>query len=224
LSRRLIEAQERERTRIARELHDDIGQQIALLAMELDHPKHFSDFGVEFQSYIDNLRTRVLEIGTQVQAISHRLHSSKLEYLGLVAATKSFCNELAEQHSVKIEFTSDGVPFTLRQDLSICLFRILQEALTNAVKHSGVKDFQVKLLGAGKEIQLTVRDSGVAFDVEAAMRKQGIGLISMQERVSLARGTISIVSEPTRGTEVNVRVPLCEVTESIQAQGRSSLN
>ena len=87
-----------------------------------------------------------------------------------------------------------------------------------------MKDFQVKLLGAGKEIQLTVRDSGVAFDVEAAMRKQGIGLISMQERVSLARGTISIVSEPTCGTEVNVRVPLCEVTESIQAQGRSSLN
>jgi len=218
LSRRLIDAQEQERTRVARELHDDISQQIALLAMELDHPKHFSDRSVEFQSYIDDLRRRVLEIGAQVQAISHRLHSSKLEYLGLVAATKSFCKELVEQHCVKIDFTSDGVPPSLRQDISICLFRILQEALTNAVKHSGVKDFQVKLLGTGNEIQLTVRDSGVAFDVEAAMKKQGIGLISMQERVSLARGTISIVSEPTRGTEVNVRVPLCEITDSSRAR------
>jgi PAS domain S-box-containing protein len=218
VSRRLIEAQEQERAWIARELHDDICQQIALLAIELHHPKHFSDCGAEFESYIDNLRRRVLEIGTQVQAISHRLHSSKLEYLGLVAASKSFCQELAEQQSVHVNFVSHNVPQRLPRDISICLFRVLQEALNNAVKHSGVKHFDVKLLGLDNEIQLSVRDSGVAFDVEAALNKQGLGLISMRERVSLARGTISILSKPARGTEVNVRVPVSEAGDLSQAR------
>jgi PAS domain S-box-containing protein len=208
VSRRLIEAQEEERARIARELHDDISQQIALLAIELDHPKEFSGLNPEAQRYIGDILNRILDVGSQIQAISHRLHSSKLKYLGLVAACKSFCTELAEQHKVEIDFAGADIPNSIAPEISICLFRILQEGLTNAVKYSGVRHFQVKLLGTAEEIGLNVRDSGKGFDVEAAMSKNGIGLISMRERAALAQGTISIQSDPTRGTEIDVRVPI----------------
>jgi PAS domain S-box-containing protein len=208
VSRRLIEAQEEERTRIARELHDDISQQIALLAIELDHPKEFSGLDPEAQRYIDDVLNRIYYVGSQVQAISHRLHSSKLQYLGLLAACKSFCTELADQHKVQIDFAGADIPNSIPPEISICLFRILQEGLTNAVKYSGVRHFQVKLLGTAEEIGLNVRDSGKGFDVEAAMSKNGIGLISMRERAALAQGTIAIQSNPAHGTEIDVRVPL----------------
>ena len=210
VSRRLIEAQEEERTRIARELHDDISQQIALLAIELDHPKEFSGLDPEAQRYIDDVLNRIYYVGSQVQAISHRLHSSKLQYLGLLAACKSFCTELADQHKVKIDFAGADVPNSISPEISICLFRILQEGLTNAVKYSGVRHFQVKLLGTAEEIGLNVRDSGKGFDVEAALSKNGIGLISMRERAALAQGTISIQSDPAYGTQIDVRVPLAD--------------
>ena len=210
VSRRLIEAQEEERTRIARELHDDISQQIALLAIELDHPKEFSGLDPEAQRYIDDVLNRIHYVGSQIQAISHRLHSSKLKYLGLVAACKSFCTELADQHKVQIDFAGADIPNSIPPEISICLFRILQEGLTNAVKYSGVRHFQVKLLGTAEEIGLSVRDSGKGFDVEAALSKNGIGLISMRERAALAQGTISIQSDPAYGTQIDVRVPLAD--------------
>jgi len=149
-----------------------------------------------------------LEISKEVQSLSHRLHSSKLELLGVVTAMKAFCNELSAQHEVEISFAHSDVPPSLQRDISLCLFRVLQEALRNAVKHSGVRQFEAEVRGVPGAILLTVRDSGVGFSVEEAIKNHGIGLISMRERVSIVKGTISITSKLTAGTEIRVRIPL----------------
>jgi PAS domain S-box-containing protein len=209
VSRKLIEAHEEERTRIARELHDDINQRLALLEIDLEelgvNPPNSS---AEVGSRANALRTRLSEIGIEIQAISHRLHSSKLEYLGIVAATKSFCKELSDRQRIDVRFTHDLVPTSLPYDISLSLFRVLQEALRNAVKHSGVRHFEVDLRGTLYEIQLTVHDAGVGFDPISTMTNPGLGLVSMQERIRLVRGTITIESNPRNGTTIQARVPL----------------
>jgi PAS domain S-box-containing protein len=220
VSRKLIEAHEEERTRIARELHDDINQRLALLEIELEElGLSPSDSGAEISRRAIGMRKRVSEIGIDIQAISHRLHSSKLEYLGIVAAVESFCKELTDRQKVEINFTHDLVPASLPQDISLSLFRILQEALRNAVKHSGVREFEVNLHGNLYEIQLTVHDAGVGFDLIATMTNPGLGLISMQERVRLVKGAITIVSNPGSGTTIQVTVPLNSGSKSRQAVG-----
>ncbi|HET7440435.1 MAG TPA: PAS domain S-box protein [Terriglobales bacterium] len=209
VGRRLIQAQEQERTRIARELHDDINQRVAILAIELDAlEQRIPDLAVGLRTSLDGVRGRLLELGTEIQGISHRLHSSKLEYLGLVAACRSFCKETAERHKVTIDFDAEGVPRAVPQDISLCLFRVLQESLTNAIKHSGTQNFEAQLRGLSGQIQLTIRDHGVGFDGDAAMNTQGLGLISMRERVSSVGGTLQITSKPMGGTEIGVSVPL----------------
>ena len=220
VSRRLIDAQEQERTRIARELHDDINQRIAMLGIELDVlQQSIPNPGAELQSRLDELRHLTSDIGTEVQAISHRLHSSKLEYLGLDAACKSFCKEVADWHKVNVNFATENISLTLPQDVSLCLFRVLQESLNNAIKHSGAQRFEVQLRWISGEIQLTVRDNGIGFDAAAAMISRGLGLISMRERVSLVKGTMLIASKPMGGTEITVRVPVVAKTESQTASG-----
>jgi PAS domain S-box-containing protein len=217
VSRRLIEAQEQERTRIARELHDDINQGIAMLAIELEQLKQDQPgIGAEVRSRIDALGHRVVEIGKDVQGISHRLHSSKLEYIGLVAACKGFCKEFREQQKVEIDFACDEISRSLPKEVSLCLFRVLQEALQNAVKHSGVRRFEAELRETSAELFLRVTDRGAGFDPEAAMNGRGLGLISMRERANLVRGTISITSRPMGGTEISVRVPLATDTKENQ--------
>ena len=209
VSRRLIDAQEQERTRIARELHDDINQRIAMLGIELDVlQQSLPNEGAELQNRLDKLRQQTAEIGTDVQGISHRLHSSKLEYLGLVAACKSFCREVAEWHKVDVSFIAENIAPNLSQEISLCLFRVLQESLNNAIKHSGAQRFEAQLRGTSNEIQLTVRDHGIGFDAAAVMVSRGLGFISMRERISVVKGTILIASKPMGGTEITVRVPV----------------
>lgn len=209
VSRRLIEAQEQERTRIARELHDDINQRIALLTIELEEMKHhLQDSVSENTDRIQKAVRRTQELNRDVHAISHRLHSAQLEFLGIEAAAASFCRELSEQKKVIVDFAGGGIPQRVPHDVSLCLFRVLQEALHNAVKYSGVKQFAVQLNGTSDEIHLLVRDSGSGFDPEATSSGRGLGLISMRERVSLVKGTISISSTFMRGTEISVRVPV----------------
>jgi PAS domain S-box-containing protein len=217
---RLIEAHEEERTRIARELHDDIGQQLALLAnnlalMEQDPP----DSIAELRNGIHQHLKRVNEIAADTQAMSHRLHSSKLQLLGILAAAKGFCQEFSEQLKVKVDFAHVDVPPAVPEDISLCLFRVLQEALQNAVKHSGARHFEVELRGAPDGIHLTVHDAGLGFDPEAVMNNRGLGLVSMQERVNLVKGTFSINSRPGRGTTIHVRLPLSTKRESAKAAG-----
>jgi PAS domain S-box-containing protein len=206
---RLIQAQEQERTRIARELHDDINQQVGLVAVKLGQLKgDYSNLdAAAVLGRIDDSRRRLFEIGVDIQAVSHRLHSSKLEYLGFVVAAKGFCKEFSEQQKLEVVFTHSEIPPTLPQDISLCLFRVLQEALQNAAKHSGSRRIETRLCGIDGELELTIRDFGRGFDPHAAMNSRGLGLTSMRERVSLVKGTISISSKPTSGTAINVRVP-----------------
>jgi len=219
MSRKLLEAQEQERSRIGRELHDDVNQRLALLSVEIQRIKEVSPVTHgELRSRIDELGKRTSEISGVVQSLSHELHSSRLEYLGLVSAMKGFCREFSDKHKVEIDFNSKDIPPGVPPEVSLCLFRVMQEGLQNAVKHSGVKVFEVRLHGSPKEIHLTVRDSGVGFDPELAKDTKGLGLISMQERVRLVEGTISITSRPQSGTEINVRVPLSAGAQTDQAK------
>ncbi len=172
----------------------------------------------ELRSQMDELGKRTSEISTGVQSLSHELHSSKLEYVGLVSAMKGFCKEFGDKHKVKVDFDSQGVPRNVSREISICLFRVMQEGLQNALKHSGLRFFEVKLHGSPAEIHLIVRDSGVGFDPELAKDSQGLGLVSMQERVRLVKGTISITSRPQSGTEINVRVPLSAGAQTDKAK------
>jgi PAS domain S-box-containing protein len=209
LNRSLIEAQEQERLRIARELHDDINQQIMLLSIGLQSAAQLlPNSALEAASTLQTLAERTVHIGKEIQSISHRLHSSHLDYLGIVGAAQGFCLELSGQQKVAISFAHSGVPRRLPHAISLCLFRVLQEALYNAVKYSGASHFEVELLGSANQLQLTVSDSGVGFDVEAANNCRGLGLVSMRERITLARGTISIWSNAREGTKITACVPL----------------
>jgi PAS domain S-box-containing protein len=204
---RLIEAHEEERTWIARELHDDIVQRVALVAVELERSgKEAPDTTTGGHNRIRQARQLLFDLGRDIQALSHRLHSSKLEYLGLVSAAKSFCHELSEQRNVRIEFKHSDLPAAVPKEISLCLFRVLQEALQNAAKHSGAQDFAVEVNGIEDGISLTVSDSGIGFNWQNAINRRGIGLISMRERLRLVNGELSIQSEPGRGTTVRAHV------------------
>ena len=224
VSRRLIQAQEQERTRIARELHDDINQRLAMLQVELNQAQQsLPDSQSSTRELLMEIQNRLSETSNEVQAISHRLHSSKLEYLGLVTACRAFCKEIADRQEVRIEFNADGISSTPSPDVALTLFRVLQESLHNAIKHSHVERFQVSLRGTSREIKLTVHDDGVGFDVDAAINDRGLGLISMRERVSLVNGTILISSKPMGGgTEINVRIPLA-VEEEVKREDASKV-
>jgi len=204
MTRKLVEAQEQERARIGRELHDDINQRLAMLAVELEQLK---DNPTQVVTRAQELREQIIEISNDVQALSHDLHSSKLEYLGVVAAMKSWCKEFAGRQKMEIDCKAD-VSKPLPLEVGRLLFRVLQEALQNASKHSGVKHVEVELREESGEIHLMVRDLGCGFDVETAKHGRGLGLTSMSERVRLLNGTIAIESKPTAGTTIRVRVPL----------------
>jgi len=215
MTRKLIEAQEQERARIGRELHDDINQRLAMLSMEMEQ---LGENPSEVELRVGELRKRIGEISNDVQALSHDLHSSKLEYLGVVAGMKSWCKEFAERQKVEIEFGSD-MSTVLQPEIGVSLFRVLQEALQNAVKHSGVRSFEVHVREDSGEVHLIASDSGKGFDVEAALQGKGLGLTSMRERVRLVDGTITIESKPMRGTRIHVRVPLGSRQEGQRAIG-----
>jgi PAS domain S-box-containing protein len=208
VSRRLIEAQERERNRIAGELHDDIGQRIAMLAVSIEGLAADVAGSDGFQDRKADLRRQATEIATDVQTLSHELHSSRLELLGIAATMRHFCVEFADQQRARVDFQTHGVPEHLALDTSLCLFRILQEALHNSAKHSGAGQVAVQLLGTEREIHLVVRDHGRGFDVEAARKGRGIGLVNMEERMRLVDGDFSIESQPSAGTTIHARVRL----------------
>ena len=220
VGRRLIEAHEEERKWIARELHDDIVQRMALISVELARcDQQVPGSVVDMQECLQKTRERISDVGEDIQALSHRLHSSKLEYLGLVAAAKSFCNELSEQRNVRIEFKHSNIPAAIPNEIALCLFRVLQEALQNAVKHSSDQNFTVEADYTKEGISLTVSDSGIGFDWQDAMNRRGLGLISMRERLRLVNGELSIQSEAGRGTTVLAHIPLGQKDRSVPIAG-----
>lgn len=216
MSRKLIQSQEQERARIGRELHDDINQRLALLAVELEQLQGNPS---EVVSRAQELRRQTIEISNDVQALSHELHSSKLEYLGAIKGMKSWCKEFGERQGIQIEFKSTDVQSFVAPEIGFCLFRILQEAVHNASKHSGTGRVEVQLWEDPGEIHLVISDSGRGFDSEAAMQGRGLGLVSMRERVRLVNGTIVVESMLNGGTTIHARVPLAPAQISERAAG-----
>jgi len=217
---RLIEAQEEERTRIARELHDDIGQRLALFTVQLDQLQlsngHLS---AEVRERLEELRKQALEMSRDIQSMSHQLHSARLEHLGIASAAQGLCREFSERQHVEIDCKTFDLPPQIEPAVSLCLFRVLQEALHNSLKHSGVGRFEVRLWAAREEIHLSVRDSGAGFNSETARNGRGLGLISMEERLKLLNGKFSVESQPNRGTTIHARVPLNSVGGRLRATG-----
>jgi signal transduction histidine kinase len=215
MTRKLIEAQEQERSRIGRELHDDVNQRLAMLALELEQLQQNPS---EVESRVQDLRKGISELSSDVHTLSHDLHSSKLEYLGVVAGMKSWCKDFAARQKIEIDFNSD-VRNALPLEVGLPLFRVLQEALHNALKHSGVRRVEVELREDSSEIHLVIGDLGRGFDVESALQGKGLGLTSMRERVRLVSGTIAIDSKPNGGTTIHVRVPLGSEQTTQRAAG-----
>ena len=209
MNQRLIEAQEQERSRLARELHDDINQRLALVAVKLDGLQQgLPASAAELGPQIREVGKEVEGLVGDVQSLSHHLHSPKLELLGLTAAAAGFCREHSDRQGVEIDFHFENVPKELGQEISLCLFRVLQEALQNATKHSGSRHFQVSLQGAANKIELTVHDSGVGFKTDEEGKGRGLGLTSMKERLKLVDGELAIDSQLQRGTTIHALVPL----------------
>ena len=227
VSGRLIEAQEKERTRIARDLHDDICQRLALLSMELEQAKRDSTGRVSATKNLEDIRQHCCEIAEDVQSLSHQLHSSKLDYLGIVAAIEGFCREVAKQHNVTVDFAESNVPQCMAKDVSLCLFRVAQESLHNAIKYSGTDQFKVHLSATADQVRLEVTDAGAGFDLEETKKNRGLGLVSMQERVHLVHGRLAVESKPGMGTKVIAAVPLADenghTTEDETAKRAASL-
>jgi len=184
-----------------------------MLAVEIEQ---LGDDPLTLRNRVQDLRREVAEISKDVQALSHELHSSKLEYLGVVAGMNSWCKEFAERQKMEIDFCTD-VAHPLPFEIGLCLFRVLQEALHNAVKHSGVKLVKVQLAESSNELLLTISDLGVGFDLEGAKQGRGLGLTSMQERVRLVNGGITIESKLGGGTTIQVHVPFNSEYASRQA-------
>ena len=206
---KLVAAQEQEKTRIARDLHDDVGQRLAILAIGIEQlaaVKHASE--AERQARFGELHRLVEEVSSSVQTISHELHSTKLVYLGLVPAMRSICNELSKLHKLEINFRSNSVPDSVPPDISVGLFRVLQEALHNAVKYSGVAQVDVEFRGSSNSLDLVIKDTGKGFDFAAAMREPGLGLVSMYERMRLVNGELWVESGPEHGTTITAHVPI----------------
>jgi signal transduction histidine kinase len=207
VSYRVIEAEEQERQKIARDLHENIGQRVTMLVLQIDKLKRDSLNAADAHSQLDALLKQSSEILTDVKASAHELYSPRLEYLGLAGVMSSFCREFGAQKRAEIDFKSDGLPRLVPPDIALCLFRVLQEAVRNAVQHSGVRQFDVRLWATSDEIHLMVSDCGVGFDLKTARKTRRLGLHRMQERLKLVKGGLSIDSQK-RGTTIHARVPV----------------
>ncbi len=208
LSSRLIKAQEQERSRIARELHDDLGQRMALLQIGLEQFEHeTAGLSSQARQHLQNVVEIASELSSDLHNLSHQLLPVKLDLQGLVAAMGSLCGEVSKQHGIRIKFVHHDVPCQIREDVSLCLFRIVQEALRNVVRHSGAVEAEVSLSGNGDGIDLCISDSGTGFNAESVRGKGGLGLISMGERLRLVAGHFSIESESSLGTRIRARIP-----------------
>jgi PAS domain S-box-containing protein len=218
LSGRLIRAQEEERSRIARELHDDFSQRMALLGIGLAQLwKRLPESEVEERARVWDMQKRSQDITDDIHSLSHQLHSSKLELVGLASALNGLCAEIGEKYKMDIEFSDCDLPFHIPKDVALCLFRVTQEALGNVAKHSHAKSAHVELRANESGLSLRITDAGRGFDPCLTNPHAGIGLAGMRERLRLVGGRLSISSEPLRRTEILAEVPLSTFANETQA-------
>ncbi len=206
LSRRLMNAQEAERARIARELHDGIGQSLALLSVQLLRAGKPTSSGKKSLG-VAELCGKLKDIGHQVSRLSHQLHSSELEFLGLAVAIKSLCREFSEEYHINVECACTGIPSDLDNDVALGFLRVVQESLHNAAKHSRASEVRVEMTGADGGLVLSIADNGVGFDKNKVRNSAGLGMISMRERMHLIGGEFTIASIPGKGTKLQARAP-----------------
>jgi signal transduction histidine kinase len=205
----LLQAQEDERRRISRELHDDLNQKLALLHVNVERMEAKAPKGsVELRSYLRLFREAVSDLSDSIRRIAYHLHPSMLDDLGLVVAAQSFCEDFSKSERIDVSFQATNVPGSLPQDVSLCVFRILQESLRNIAKHSMSQAAMVTLQGDENLLRLSVKDSGTGFRREDLKSKRGLGLIGMEERVRLVGGKLAIESRPGEGTRVKIQIPL----------------
>jgi signal transduction histidine kinase len=209
LSGLLINAQEMEQRRLASELHDDFSQRLALLALGLESASEtLSDSSQAAKRQLHELLNSASELGADLHTVSHRLHPSMLNTVGLAAGLRSLCQEFSSRHRVEIVFSSDDIPRAVPPNVALCLFRIVQEGLQNMRKYSGASQGHVNLRKKGNRLFLSVSDEGRGFDAKAIRNSAGLGIRSMGERARLVGGQFEIHSEPGKGTKIDVCVPL----------------
>jgi signal transduction histidine kinase len=207
LAGRLISAQEDERSRIGRELHDHVSQRLGILAIKIDQLRLNPSKTTTIAPALDELRQQTSEITDDIHDLSHRLHSSMLDHLGVVPVLQRLVKECSQRYDIPIALTHVSLPARLPSDLALCLFRIVEETLTNIAKHSKAPAARVDVALADGGIRLTVADDGVGFDPKILETKAGLGFVSMRERLRLVHGTIRIHAAPAQGTKVEVWIP-----------------
>ena len=206
LSGMLINAQEEERKRLASELHDDFSQRLALLSLALEMAAESAPESMQAQ--LHELLNSASELGADLHTLSHRLHSATLERLGLVPGVTAFCREFTNQQGIQVGFSHQNVPRSVPPATALCLFRAVQEGLRNVKKHSGASRAEVKLNGVDGHLHLAIADDGVGFDAGQLARKQGLGILSMEERARLIGARFTIDSAPRKGTRIEVWAPV----------------
>jgi PAS domain S-box-containing protein len=216
LAGRLISSQESERARIARDLHDDVCQELAAVSVDISHIRHRGGEveSQEVQKLLGAMQRRTNSIAENLRLLSHGLHSSVLHHIGLVAALQAHCAEVERQHHLHVRFFADGDVEPANRLVALSLFRIAQEALRNSAKHGHARHASVSLSRTGGELTLIVADDGRGFDV-AAVREggAGLGLVSIEERARLVKGQATVTSRPGRGSVTNIRVPIDAVDD-----------
>jgi signal transduction histidine kinase len=208
LSARLIGAQEEERKRLARELHDDLSQQIAAVSIATGNLKRQipQDCG-DARAHADSIHRKLVQLAEAVRRMSHELHPAVLQYSGLGPALRSYCEEFGALTGLQIALRIEGSFERVAPDAALCLFRVAQEALRNVARHAGVKKASVELQRSGGVLRLTVSDEGVGMEPGRAGAKAGLGLLNIQERARLVGGKVEIRSDPGQGTSITVEVP-----------------
>jgi signal transduction histidine kinase len=208
LARKLLSVQEEERRRLARELHDDLTQRLAILAIDIGKLQSELDSDKKvFTPKLEDIKERIITLSADVHDISRQLHPSIIDDLGLRQAIQSECVNFSKREGIVINYQSKDIPSIIPKQVSVCLFRIVQEGLRNIAKHANVKRANVSLLSQNNDITLTIEDAGTGFDFEKSI-KMGLGLVSMQERVHLIKGKFSINSQAGLGTKIEVTAPL----------------
>jgi signal transduction histidine kinase len=209
LAGRLISAQEEERTRLARDLHDDLTQRLAVLAIEVGSlEQQVKDPPAAFEEELREITKEIVDISQEVHNLSRQLHPSILDDLGVIKAVESECASFSKREGVDIAFNHGNLPKGIPKDISLSLYRIVQEGLRNISKHACAEHISVSLRGINQDVLLSVRDDGIGFESEEVKQKPGLGFSSMRERVRLMHGELSIESQPERGTVITVKVPI----------------
>ncbi len=214
LTARLLQAQDEERRRVSRELHDDLCQRLAVLILEIETlERNLPLSHLQIQEQLRSFRERVSDLSDEARHLAYRLHPSVLEDLGLAAAMRTFIKDFAAREGIQVRLGRRNLPRSLPLETASCLYRVMQESLRNAAKHARTRRISVTITGTAHSIRLSVKDWGMGFDPEQLkMKPSSLGIIGMEERVRLVHGTFSLWSSPGKGTQVVVRLPLPEGT------------